>query len=221
MEKTERIIFLIKFGQKKNLEKLRDNGEVYFKNTEEFNKIKKVNEEQGDENEGAIWIENLKDVKVTLNHPKIGEFNFKSVPNKFVKLTQFNHNYLTCSFYVVTDRDFNKSSEIEIDERMSELGEYALIITNPKNLIDSIFKQATSEKIALESKKVDYQDFSKEGKIHITPFLKKIEHSYQNEFRFVLKNCIEKSKVLTCKEIEPSGIIIPTVKNKKLQFKIN
>lgn len=221
MNESERILFLIKFGKKKYLERLRDKGEVYFKSSEEFNKIKKFNNEQGDENEGAIWIENLKDVKLTLNHPEFGDIKFKSTPNKFTKLTQYNHNYLTCSFYTVTDKDFEQSNLFEVDEKMSEFGDHALIIPNPKELIDSVFEYANREKVQLAAKKVDYEDLSYEGRIEINPFIKKKEHSYQKEYRMVLKNSAESSKILLSHTLEKNGVIVPTKKNEKLKFKID
>ena len=220
MESQERILFFIKFGYRKYLEKLRDKGEVHFKSTKEFNNKKKYNNEQGDENEGAIWIDNIKNAQLTLEHPEFGELKFKSTPNKLVKLTQYNHNYLTCSFYAVTEKDFKESNTIEVDERMSEFGDSALIITNPTNLIDKIFEYASSNNLTLTFKKVNYGDFSQEGKIEIDPFMKKMEHSYQKECRFVLDNCIEESKTFICSGIENCGIIVPTIKNEKLKFKI-
>ncbi|MEE9364240.1 MAG: hypothetical protein V3U92_16695 [Cellulophaga sp.] len=221
MNKSERILFLIKFGKKKYLERLRDKGELFFNSPEKFNKIKKSNNEQGDENEGAIWIENLKDVKLTLNHQEFGEIKFKSLPNKFVKLTQFNHNYLTCSFYTVTDKDFGQSNLFEVDEKMAEFGDHALIITNPTELIDSVFEYANREKIYLTAKKVDYEDLSLKGRIETNPFIKKEEHSYQREYRMVLNNSVESSKILLSSSLGTDGVIVPTIKNEKLKFKIN
>jgi len=221
MNEPERILFLIKFGKKKYLERLLNKGEVYFKNSKEFNKIKKSNNEQGDENEGAIWIKNLKDVQLTLNHSEFGEIKFKSAPNKLVKLTQYNHNYLTCSFYTVTNKDFVQSNLFEVDEKMSELGDYALIIPKPKELIDSVFEYANREKIQLAAKKVEYEDLSLDGRIEINPFIKKKEHSYQKEYRMVLKNSVESSKILLSRTLEKNGVIVPTKKNEKLKFKID
>lgn len=221
MNKNERILFLIKFGKKKYLERLRDKGELFFNSPVTFNKIKKSNNEQGDENEGAIWIENLKDVKLTLNHQEFGEIKFKSLPNKFVKLTQFNHNYLTCSFYTVTDKDFGQSKHFEVDEKMAEIGDSALIISNPTELIDSVFEYANKEKLHLVANKVDYEDLSLEGRIETNPFIKKKEHSYQREYRIVLNNSAESSKVLLSNNLGNGGIIVPTIKNEKLKFKID
>tara|TARA_R110002050_G_scaffold125594_5_gene245373 strand:- start:8400 stop:9065 length:666 start_codon:yes stop_codon:yes gene_type:complete len=221
MSKSERIIFLIKFGKKKHLESLLNNGELYFNSVKSFNKIKKSNCEQGDENEGAIWIENLKNIQIICNHPELGEFKFKSVPNKLSKLTQFNHNYLTCSFYAVTYKDFEDSQILEVDVRMSSFGGHALIISNPKLLIDNILEYADKEKIQLSAKMVDYEDINKEGRVELNPFIKKNDHSYQKEYRMVIENSLDDSKVLYLKKIGENGTIIPTKENVSLKFKIN
>tara|TARA_R100001369_G_scaffold91850_1_gene134452 strand:- start:2743 stop:3408 length:666 start_codon:yes stop_codon:yes gene_type:complete len=221
MSQPERIIFLIKFGKKKNLESLLKNGELYFKSAKSFNKIKKSNNEQGDENEGAIWIENFRNIQITCNHPELGEYKFKSVPNQLSKLTQFNHNYLTCSFYAVTNRDFEHTNILEVDDRMSSFGGHALIISNPKLLIDNVFNYAVKEKMQLSAKKVDYVDLTNEGRVEINPFVKKTDHSYQKEYRMVIKNSLDDSKVLYLKKLGENGTIIPTKKNETLKFKIN
>tara|TARA_R110002049_G_scaffold60372_3_gene162255 strand:- start:1106 stop:1771 length:666 start_codon:yes stop_codon:yes gene_type:complete len=220
MNEPERILFFIKFGKKKYLESLLKNGELFFNAPKVFNKIKETNTEQGDENEGAIWIKNSENVELTINHPEIGEYKFKSIPNKVTKLTQFNHNYLICSFYAITNRDFEQSKILEIDERMSNFGEYALIISNTKLLTDSIINSAEKEGLSLSGKKVEYKELSILGRIELNPFIKKIEHSYQKEYRLVIKNSLESSKILKVCELGENGKIIPTENLKKLKFEI-
>jgi hypothetical protein len=151
----------------------------------------------------------------------LGEFKFNSVPNKLSKLTQFNHNYLTCSFYAVTYRDFEDSKILEVDIRMSSFGGHALIISNPKLLIDNLLKYADKEKIQLSAKMVDYKDINNEGRVELNPFIKKNDHSYQKEYRMVIENSLDDSKVLYLKKIGENGTIIPTKENVSLKFKIN
>ncbi|UWX55115.1 hypothetical protein NYZ99_00215 [Maribacter litopenaei] len=220
MSQSERILFLIKFGQKKYLESLRNKGELYFKAAKAFNQIKKLNEAQGDSNEGAIWIENLKNIQTTLNHPKHGEFKFRSVPGTLTKLTQFNHNYLTCSFYAVTNKDFERSDIFEVDERMSNFGGHALVISNPKMFIDSVFEYAEKDNIQLSAKTVTYEDLNREGRIELNPFVKKDIHKYQKEYRMVIKNSLDDSKILYSHILGENGKIIATKTHEKLQFKI-
>ncbi|SFU69773.1 hypothetical protein SAMN05216480_11424 [Pustulibacterium marinum] len=220
MEEPERIIFLIKFGKKRYLESLLNKGELYFQSIKAFNQIEKSNKEQGDENEGAIFIENFKNIKLTLNHPKHGEFKFKSVPDALTKLTQFNHNYLTCSFYAITDKDFENSNIFEVDEKMSSFGGYGLIISNPKFFVESVINYAEKENLSLQANKVTYLDLDKEGRIELNPFIKKKDHSYQKEYRMVIKNSLQDSKILYSDKLGDFGKIIPIPKDKKLPFKI-
>lgn len=220
MKESSSIMFLIKFGQKTHLESLLNNGELYFSSPIKYNSLKELNDEQGDENEGAEWIDNLLDVKIQVSHPELGNLNFKSLPNKPVKLTQFNHNYLTTSFYLVSSTDIQKTGEIQIDKRMSSFGDHALIILNPKTFIDNILDSADSKKIALSSKVVEYQDLSALGKIEMNPFIKKIEHQYQQEFRIVLKNFIKENFVLNIEKHSIEGILVPVEKNKPFILKV-
>ena len=215
-EKTERILLLIKFGKKKHLESLLKKGELYFKTPKAFNDIKKNNEEQGDENEGAIWIKNLKDIKLTINHPDHGDFNFKSVPNKLMKLTQFNHNYLTCSFYAITTKDLETSNILKIDKRMKMFGDHALIITNTKIFVESVMKSAEKLRLKMIATKVTYQDLSQEGHFEINPFIKKVEHSHQKEYRMVIKNSSKPFLKLKVCKLGEKGKIIPTSRIEEL-----
>ena len=193
----------------------------FFNTPEEFNKIKKSNNEQGDENEGAIWIENLKDVQLTVNHPQFGEFKLRSTANKLTKLTQYNHNYLTCSFYAITNKDFQQSSILEVDQRMHKFGDYALIISNTKLLTDSVIHSAEKSGLNLYAKKVDYKVLTSQGRIELNPFIKKAEHSYQKEYRMVIKNSLETSIILNIDKLGENGKIIPIEKIKKLKFERN
>lgn len=162
----------------------------------------------------------MKDFQLTLNHPEFGEFKFKSVPNKLAKLTQFNYNYLTCSFYAITNKDFEQSNILEVDDRMSKCGNYALIISNTKLLIDSVINSAEKEGLSLSAKKVDYKELFSEGRIELNPFIKKVEHSYQKEYRMVIKNSLESSRILKICKLGKNGKIIPAKKMKKLKFEI-
>src|SRR5688572_9584578 len=122
LNNSERILCLIKFGKKQHLESLLHHGALYVNSPEIFNDLKAKNSEQGDENEGAIWIENVQAVRITCSHPTLGEFKFDSVPNNLSKLTQFNHNFLSCSFYCITSKDFENTNRFTIDERMTAFG---------------------------------------------------------------------------------------------------
>lgn len=219
IKKEEKILFLIKFGKEKHLDSLLEKGELYFNSPKTFNDIKKLNNEQGDENEGAIWIENMKSVQITWYHPKFGEIKFKPVPQKMSKLTQFNHNFLSCSFYAISNRDFENSDILKIDSRMLEFGEYALIIPYPKELIEDTIDCGNKENLEILANKVEYKNLTLEGRIEMNPFIKKVNHNYQKEFRLVLRNCLEPSKIIKIKNIGKNGILMPSENLKELKIK--
>lgn len=209
MDTTETILCLIKFGKKQHLESLLHHGALYFNSPGIFNDLKAKNTEQGDENEGAIWIENVRAVRVTCTHPTLGEFKFDSVPNSLSKLTQFNHNFLSCSFYCITSKDFENTDSFKIDKRMAAFGQHALVINKPKLFIESLLVSADRENLALSGKKVEYMALTTEGRIEMNPFIKKKDHIHQKEYRFILKNQIN-PRTVVLGGLETYGTIVPS-----------
>jgi len=207
MDNIERPFCIIKFGKKKRLESLLNNGELYFNTTENLNKAQILNKEQGDENEGAEWIENVCLSEVKCNHPTLGEFKFKPDPKTPWKLTQFNHNYLTCSFFIITTKDFENTDMLKVDEKRLEFGDHALIIKNPKIFLDNVIDALEFEDFDYSARKVEYKNLKSDGRIEMSPFIKKLEHVHQNEFRIVIKNQVE-PKLIKIKDIGKIGEIV-------------
>ncbi len=203
----EHTFCIIKFGKKKHLESLLKKGELYFNSTENLNKAEIINKEQGDENEGAEWIKNLQFSEIKVNHPTLGEYNFKPASNRLGKITQFNHNYLTCSFFILTTKDFEKTDILKVDERMLRFGKYALIIKEPKTFIDNVVDALEFENLDYSARKVKYKNLKYEEHIEMNPFIKKIEHQHQKEFRVILKNQI-KPKLIRIKDVNKIGEIV-------------
>lgn len=215
---TENILFLLKFGKKKHLYSLLNKGELYFNSPKSFNRISNSNGEQGDEYEGSIWIENLENIQISYSHPNLGLLKFNTIPGKLSKLTQYNHNYLTCSFYAITNKDIENSNIIKVDSRMLKFGEYVLVISNPKFLIDKLLNYSKEKNIGLAINKVEYKNLNKEGRIEMTPFIKKKEHFYQKEFRMVIKKTLETSKLIKIESLVENGKIISNNKLKELKI---
>ncbi|WP_417558486.1 hypothetical protein [Mesoflavibacter zeaxanthinifaciens] len=135
------------------------------------------------------------------------------------KLTQFNHNFLTCSFYAITNRDIENTDTIKIDPKMLEFGEYALVITNPKSLIESAINFGKKENVEILANKVEYKNLKLEGRIEMNPYIKKYDHNYQKEFRMVILNCLEASKVIKIEKIGSNGKLIPSTYLMELKIK--
>lgn len=170
MNQTEHTFCIIKFGKKNRLESFLRKGELYFNTTKNLNDVTKFGTEQGDENEGAEWIENTQFAEIKVNHPKLGKFKFKPLPNQLGKLTQYNHNYLTCSFFILTTKDFKNSDILKVDEKMLEFGNHALIIKKPQIFIDSLITVLEEENLDYAAKKVEYKDLKTKGRIQMNPF---------------------------------------------------
>ncbi len=207
MDRSERPFCIIKFGKKKRLQSLLNNGELFFNTTENLNRAQRLNIEQGDENEGAQWIKNIQFSEIKVNHPRFGEYKFKPVPNTLGKLTQFNHNYLTCSFFIITTNDFENTDILKVDEKMLEFGEHALLIKEPKIFLDSIIEALEFENFDYSARKVKYKNLRSEGHIEIDPFIKKLEHQHQKEFRIIIKNELE-PKLVRIRDIRKIGEIV-------------
>ena len=207
MNQTEKTFCIIKFGKKNRLESLLRKGELYFNTTKNLNDSTKFGTEQGDENEGAEWIENTQFTEIKVNHPQLGEFKFNPLPNQLGKFTQYNHNYLTCSFFILTTKDFENSDVLKIDEKMLEFGNYALVIKKPQIFVDRLIMALEMENVDYAAKKVEYKDLNTKGRIHISPFIKKIEHDYQKEFRIIIKNQLEPKLIKIPKMNEISEIV--------------
>jgi hypothetical protein len=82
-----------------------------------------------------------------------------------------------------------------------------LIIKNPKILLDNIKKVLKEKDIGFNARKVEYRNLKEEGEIKMNPFIKKIEHNHQKEYRIILKNYNE-PLILKIDKIDSNGILV-------------
>ena len=188
----EPVFCIIKFGKLVHLESLLSKGELCFNSTVLYNEIEQSNVEKGDSHEGAEWIENVYIKKVNVKHPSLGEFNFfpqKKSPFKFV---QYNHNYLTCSFYIIRGKDFENTNKMKINEKMLQFGSHAIIVKQPNSFLALLKKSLNKTDYSYEANLVEYKDLSHIRRYEMNPFIKKFEHGYQKEFRVVIMNQLDR-----------------------------
>lgn len=198
---NDRLFYLIKFGSEKNMAKLINDGELRFSLSKEFNGL--VNEkERGDLYEGAESIENAQLIKIEVDHPTIGKHTFNPVQGKLAKLTQYNDCYLSYSLYAISTRTFIGRDVHNIDKEHLDFGDSAIFIKEPYKFLSSITDQLKKEKIEYEMNYVEYLNYDQEGKISISPFNKKNEHSHQMEFRIIIKNVDNQAKLIHIGSIE-------------------
>jgi hypothetical protein len=84
MKEIEQIFCLIKFGQKEHVEKLLKEGELYFNTVSTYAELD--DEERGDANEGAEWINNAQVVKIKVEHPTLGSLELFPATNQLSNL---------------------------------------------------------------------------------------------------------------------------------------
>ncbi len=190
----------LKFGKRNHIEHMLKYGEIYFNTPKNFSESKEP--ERGDSNEGAIWIENsqLKDIQIS--HPSIGTLNLIPKPNSLSKIIQYHYNFLSFSLYDVSQNIISNSEIKQIDERMLEFGNSALIIQNPNKLIKSVTDELQKLQIRYMIKSVEYKKISKQGNHTLSPFVKDYQYKHQNEVRIIIENLNNKPFSISIGSIE-------------------
>jgi hypothetical protein len=195
----DKIFCFIKFTERQFADKLLKDGEVYFNLPSSFNNL--TEKERGDDNEGAEWIDNSQIIHIKSEHPTLGKFEFKPVPNSLSKIVQYNYSFLSFSLYAVTPDLFNKDDTHKIDPRMCEFGDTAIIIEEPYIFLNSIIAELKSKNLNYEIKPVNYRDMTS-GRVDLIPFDKKQEHQHHCEFRIIIENTDNVAKPIKIGSIE-------------------
>ncbi len=214
----KKIFCLIKFGSEKNMLKLINNGELRFSLSKEYNDLVD-NQERGDLYEGAEWIENTEFKSIEVDHPTLGKHTFNPVKGKLGKLTQFNYYYLSYSLYAISTRTFSDKDIHKIDESHLEFGDSAVLIKEPYKFLNAITLELKKRQLQYEMNFVYYTDYEQEGKILISPFTKKNDHSHQMEFRIIIENLNGESEFITIGGIEDYCQLIPSKTVVEMEWK--
>lgn len=157
----------LKIGHKQHMEQLL-NGYVFF-NTVQFFAGLEDTVNRGDPYERAVEI---------YNH------DFNSGNLQMVKEYQKDvpcGNVFCLYMHKIEVTESNKKYQAEISA--SNLGDYCIVIRHPQEFIDRIAKQVQKQKHVLKWGVVKYIDFNKDNIVR-TPFIKGLDCSHQNEFRF-------------------------------------
>lgn len=189
-ETKNEIMFFIKFGEKKNILDLYENGTLFFNTIEYFRKLENEQGVRGDNYEGTLKLTNFTDkdkVDFQITNPETGKI-IKLKPTK-LHLREFLSDIKgnLYSLYSLKTPEILDLENFKIDERVKEFGDYFIIIHNPSRFIDSIIKQLDSQKISYKAKLVSYYEKTElNGEISL--FDKPSEFEYQKEYRIVLYN---------------------------------
>lgn len=192
-------LFFIKFTDEKFADKLIQNGEIFFNKTKKF--AKDSNQERGDKYEGSEWVDRSKMSYMKFSHPSFGEKILRLDPEAKTELIQYNHNYLLYSLFAVTQEDLDSINDFKIDKRMLDFGNTAVIIQNTKSFLDSIENELKKQNISYKYSFVNYEKFNEE-KTDVNPFIKKIEHKHQYEFRIIIEKNDDNPKLISIGSIE-------------------
>lgn len=110
--------------------------------------------------------------------------------------------------------DFIES--MKMDERIFNLGGYAVVIINAPEFKKRIFKMANECKISIKDRLVDYVDFKNQSKVierNDRGFIKDVIYSFQNEYRFVFyEPSQEETKIFKIDDISDISFIIEAKK---------
>lgn len=188
----EPVFCIIKFGELAHLESLLNKGELCFNSTLLYNKMEQSNPEKGDGYEGAEWVENIFIKEINFKHQKLGSFHFKPDTRRPFKFIQYNHNYLSCSFFIITAKDFEKTDVFKLNRKMMEFGSHALVIKEPNRFLAQLKNALDRTAYSYRADRVEYRDLSIIGRHEMNPFIKKKEHRYQKEYRVILKNQLDR-----------------------------
>ncbi|MES2274625.1 MAG: hypothetical protein V4592_01300 [Bacteroidota bacterium] len=205
---SEKVVYCwVKFGRKEHMENLFNNGEVCFSAVRDFRESSE--NERGDSLEGAYSIENVTLIDIKCDHPTLGTFHFKPLPNSKTRLTHFNDDpYLNFSIYAVTSNVFENNFKHTIDKRMAEFGDYAVIIKDPKLFLDKIFNKLKAVGVAARGQFVDYRDYKNIEKLELTFFNKSIEFKHQEEYRIIIESEDNSKRIVGIGSIKEYAILI-------------
>lgn len=171
------ISHLVKFGEQEHLYRLLKYGEIYMKNIDFYRKYELSNPEhlRGDIYECFNNISQHNTIKFLDSDLEINDVTVYENNNTYT-------GYLFCMYAIFIDNE-NKN----LDSRMFDFGEYAVIILNPKEFIYRIKKYCKENNLISYCSRVQYYDEkSKDG--NLGPFHKREKYSYQNEARIYIQN---------------------------------
>ena len=174
MKVPDKIFCLIKFGSKSNLKRLLEHGELYFNLPQTYNGWSASELESGDINEGVEWIENTQIKKITVHHPKLGDFKFNAVHDKLSRITQYNYHFLSYSLYAISPPTFSKHNEFKIDKQVLNLKnvDAAVFIKEPYDFLTQVTSVLKERNVQFEANFVEYVDLEEKGEIELGPFRK-------------------------------------------------
>lgn len=196
----EQIVCFIKiFKEQQYAENLLKKGQLHFGVPKDYHT--EYEDGRKDIYEGAEWTEDTQIEKIKVVHPILGTYEFNTNDNSPSKAIQYNDYFLLYSLYGITREMLDGVNPFKINPEMLRLGPSAVIIEQPYTFLNSITEKLKNEQIQYRIARVSYDNF-KEGRSDLTPFDKKKEHIYQNEFRIIIENKKNVAQIIEIGSIE-------------------
>ena len=215
----DRIYYLIKFSKEKYIKDLYEKGTIFL-NTFDYFQTQENNNFRGDPEEATVQIKNFPDPEnyvIELTDTKTGE-SIRKIPGEvFLSYKNLNAGNLYC-MTCIKHSDFKKG-KFQIDSKLEEFGDHALLINNPKEFKVRLEKEIYKSKFKYQARAIRYYDKWKHNG-PLTLFHKSVDYSYQNEFRIVVPNNSNKPIKLNIGSLADISQIVKTERLKRLRFEI-
>lgn len=199
--KGEQLFCLLKFGQLEHMQRLFYTGELYFNPIKNYRDSQEP--EKSDQNEGIIYLENMKLKSVGIEHPTIGTREFKVVEGTTSRLVYFNDEpYLNFSLSSISSRTFSVNDQYSVNEKICQFGNSCVMIKDPLQFLKAVASKLKSENLEYEMGFVNYHDYNSKEKFDLTFFDKGFDFQHQEEFRIIVKGCESKPITINIGSIE-------------------
>lgn len=191
MEKI--FFFFVKFGQRKYMERLLKNGELYLNTTTFFSQYDESNG-IGDKYEGVRLVDNAPfcDIELMFNSPNIENLKLEKVKGVHMRIRE-NHpqgNIFCLNMANGFRKDDERVGKIELNASLLDLGsdyDTAVFIMDYKRFLERVTTELEKLPYFYKCSPVEYYDEKLcQGK-ELTFFHKRKKYSEQNEFRIYVE----------------------------------
>ena len=183
---TIRVKYLLKFGQKQDMENLFNKGEVYMNTIKIFQELDKPG--VGDKLEGTFEITNFREGKLTLEIPD----NPITLNPKKIQLRKKLKGHIgnIYSTYALSDELLKRKAIHRIDKRMLEFGPHCVIVKDVGKFISLVLEKLHEKDFLNSHNLVKYYDYNRNNH-DLSLFNKSHIFSYQKEHRIIANTNID------------------------------
>lgn len=224
-----KILGLMRIGQKDHIENLYKYGEIYMNDIISFTKIEKeieedlAEDERKDEYEGIFSLAQVTYGKLQIDENNFIEFSETGENTRFKGtgivrgLSQDLKGNIYC-MYAFTSELCKKRNTV--DRRVYKFGPRLVLITNPKEFVRRVVAAIKKDKFKPDKDLVRYYD-ENENHINLSVFDKRSKYEHQSEYRFFFKNTFDQFHKFYIGSIEDISHICDTTDLERMTFGLN